>query len=73
MKRNFYFWDLFLAVPFLIRNKKNETPWQNGCSYKKGILGRDMPSDGTLVGLLLALTWQAASALLELLSSTLSS
>jgi hypothetical protein len=36
-------------------------------------LGRDIPSVGTLVGLLLALTWQAASALLELSSSTSSS
>jgi hypothetical protein len=32
-----------------------------------------MPSVGTLVSLLLPLTWQAASALLELSSSTLSS
>ncbi len=48
-------------------------PWRNGCSYEKGSLGRDMPSIGTLVGLLLALTWWAASALLELSSSTLSS
>jgi hypothetical protein len=43
------------------------------CSFKKGSLGRDMPSVGMLVGLLLALTWQAASDLLELSSSTLSS
>ncbi len=48
-------------------------PRQNGSSYKKGSLGRDMPSVGMLVGLLLARTRQAASALLELLSSTLSS
>ncbi len=40
---------------------------------RKGSLGRDMPSVGTLVGLLLALTWQAASALLELSNSTSSS
>ncbi len=53
--------------------KNFETPRQNGCSYEKGSLGRDMPSVGTLVGLLLALTWWAASALLELSSSTSSS
>ncbi len=40
---------------------------------RKGSLGKDMPSIGTLVGLLLASTWQAASATLELSSSTLSS
>ncbi len=27
------------------------------CSFEKGSLGRDMPSVGMLVGLLLALTW----------------
>ncbi len=59
----------FLLVP----QKILRTSWRNGCSYKKGSLGRDMPSIGTLVGLLLASTWQAASALLELSSSTLSS
>ncbi len=48
-------------------------PRQNGCSYKKGSLGRDMPSVGMLVGLLLALTWQAASTLLQLSSSPSSS
>ncbi len=50
-------------------------PQWNGCSYKykKGSLGRDMPSVGTLVGLLLASTWRASSALLELSSSTSSS
>ncbi len=53
--------------------KNFETPQRNGCSYEKGSLGRDMPSIGMLVGLLLALTWQAASALLELSSSTSSS
>ncbi len=40
---------------------------------RKGSLGKDIPSIGTLVGLLLASTWQAASALLEPSSSTLSS
>ncbi len=40
---------------------------------RKGSLGRDMPSIGMLVGLLLALTWLAASVLLELSSSTSSS
>ncbi len=40
---------------------------------RKGSLRRDMPSIGMLVGLLLALIWQAASALLELSSSTSSS
>ncbi len=53
--------------------KKFETPWWNDCSYKKGSLGRDMPSIGTLVGLLLALTWRAASALLGLASLPLTS
>ncbi len=48
-------------------------PWRNGCSYEKGSLGGDMPSVGMLVGLLLALNWQAASALLELSSSISSS
>ncbi len=42
-------------------------------STRKGSLGRDMPSVGMLVGLLLALTRLAASALLELSSSTSSS
>jgi hypothetical protein len=37
---------------------------------RKGSLGKDIPSVGTLIGLLLALTWQAASALLEPSSST---
>jgi hypothetical protein len=45
----------------------------SACSFEKGSLGRDMPSVGMLVGLLLALTWQGASALLELSSSTSSS
>jgi hypothetical protein len=44
------------------------TSRQNGYSYKKGSLGRDIPSVGTLVGLLLAMTWGAASAMLELAS-----
>jgi hypothetical protein len=39
----------------------------------KGSPGRDMPSVGMLVGLMLASTRQAASALLELSSSTSSS
>ncbi len=42
---------------------------QNGCSYEKGsLLGKDIPSVGMLAGLLLALTWRAASALLGLAS-----
>jgi hypothetical protein len=49
----FYFCELFLAVPFFVGNKKIEMPRRNGCSYKKGSLGRDMPSIGTLVGLLI--------------------
>ncbi len=40
---------------------------------RKGSLGKDIPSIGTLVGLLLASTWRAASALLEPSSSTSSS
>ncbi len=43
---------------------------RNGCSYKKGSIRRDIPSVGTLVGLLLVLTWWAASALLGLASLT---
>jgi hypothetical protein len=43
-------------------------PWQNSCSYEKGSLGKDILSVGMLVGLLLALTRQAASALLGLAS-----
>ncbi len=56
---------------FSLATKNFETPQQNGCSYEKGSLGGDMPSVGTLVGLLLASTWQAAYFLLELSSSTL--
>ncbi len=56
-----------------LKQKNCEMPWQNSCSYEKGRLGRDMPSIGMLVGLLLALIWWAASALLEQSSSTLSS
>ncbi len=66
----FIFAICFLWSHFLLATKHFETPWQNGCSYKKGSLGRDMPSIGTLVSLLLALTWQAASALLGLSSLT---
>ncbi len=40
---------------------------------RKGSLGNDIPSIGTLVGFLLASTWQAASVLLEPSDSTLSS
>ncbi len=40
---------------------------------RKGSLGKDIPGIGTLVGLLLASTWQAASALLEPSSSISSS
>ncbi len=71
-KKKIIFASCFLRSHFLFA-KKNETPWRNGCSYEKGSLGRVMPSIRTLVGLLLALTWQAASALLELPSSTSSS
>ncbi len=58
---------------FSLARTNFEMPRQNGCSYEKGSLGKDMPSIGTLVGLMLALTWQAASALLELSSSSSSS
>ncbi len=51
------FWDASAEWLFLQKRQ----------SWKK------YPSIGTLVGLLLALTWQAASALLELSSSTSSS
>ncbi len=64
----FYFHKLFLTVPFLALHKILRTSHWNGCSYKKGSLGRDIPRIGTLVGLLLAMTWQAASALLGLAS-----
>ncbi len=40
---------------------------------RKGSRGKNIPSNWTLVGSLLASTWQAASALLEPSSSTLSS
>jgi hypothetical protein len=73
MKRNFIFASCFSRSHFSLATKNFETPRRNGCSYKKGSLGRDMPSIGMLVGLLLALTWRAASALLELSSSILSS
>ncbi len=73
IKQNFIFASCFSRSHFSLATKIFETPWQNGCSYKKGSLGRDTPSVGTLVGLLLASTRQAASALLELSSSTLSS
>jgi hypothetical protein len=72
-KMKFHFVELFLAVLFLVRNEKNGTPRRNGCSYKKGSLGKDMPSFGMLVGSLLAMTGLAASALLEPSSSALSS
>jgi hypothetical protein len=64
----FYFCELFLAVPFHLSWKILRTPRRNGCSYEKGSLGKDIPSIGTLVGLSLALTWKAASALLGLTS-----
>jgi hypothetical protein len=60
----FHFRKLFLAVPFLACSQKNlRTSWWNGCSYKKNKAG----------WLAACLTRQAASALLELSSSTLSS
>jgi hypothetical protein len=70
VQQNFIFVSCFLRSHFLLAMKIIEMPWRNGCSYEKGSLERDMPSIGTLVGLLLALTWQAASALLELSSPT---
>jgi hypothetical protein len=73
MKQNFIFASCFSRSHFSFTTKKFETPCRNGCSYKKGSLGKDVPSIGTLVGLLLAMTRLAASALLELSSSALSS
>ncbi len=67
------FLGCFSRSHFLLATNFFETPRRNGCSHEKGSFGRDMPSVGMLVGLLLALTRQAASALLELSSSTLSS
>ncbi len=49
---------------FLLVQKNLRTSQRDGCSYEKGSLGKDLPSIGMLVGLLLVLTWQAASALL---------
>ncbi len=60
--------SFFLQSHFLLLTKNLRVPRRNSCSYKKGSLGKDMPSIGTLVGLLLASTWQAASALLGLAS-----
>ncbi len=56
-----------------LQRKKIGTPCRNGCSYEEGSLGKEMPSVGTLVGLLLATTRLAASALLEPSSSASSS
>ncbi len=72
---NFIFTSCFSRSHFLMATQIFETLWRNSYSYntRKSSLGKDIPSIGTLVGLLLALTWQAASALLELSSSTLSS
>jgi hypothetical protein len=70
VQQNFIFANCFSRSHFLLAMKNFETPQRNSFSYEKGSLGRDMPSVGTLVGLLLALTWQTASALLELSSPT---
>jgi hypothetical protein len=52
-----YFHTLFLVIPFLASHKKIlRTSRRNGYSYEKGSLGKDIPSFGSLVGLLLALT-----------------
>ncbi len=51
-----------------LSQKNPRTPQRNDCSNKKGSLRKDIPSVGTLVGLLVAVTWQAASALLGLAS-----
>jgi hypothetical protein len=65
----FYICELFLVVPFLARHKKSENAsaerlflWERQ-SWRKNI-----PRIGMLVGLLLAITWQAASALVGLAS-----
>ncbi len=73
VRRRSYNKILFLRVfsrgPISCSSQKIlRTSRRNGCSYEKGSLGKDIPSIGTLVGLLLALTWQAASALLGLAS-----
>ncbi len=67
-KTKFYFCEFFFAVPFL----RIFLRCLGGMAIplRKGSLGKDIPSVGTLIGLLLALTWQAASALLEPSSST---
>jgi hypothetical protein len=57
----FYFCELFLAIQFLLVTKNLRMSQQNGCSFKKGSLGRDKPSVGDL-------TWQAVSTLLGLAS-----
>jgi hypothetical protein len=73
-KTKFHFCELFLAVSFLVLNKKKlRHLGGTAVTMRKSSLGRDMPSVGKLVGMLLALTLRAASALLELSSSTLSS
>ncbi len=78
VRRNLYNKILFLQVitrsPISCSSQKIlRTSWRNGYSYVKGSLGKDIPSIGTLVGLLLGLTWWAASALLELASLPLTS
>ena len=62
------FTSYFLRSHFLFVMKILRTSRWDDCSYEKGSLRKDIPSIGTLVGLLLALTWQAASALLGLAS-----
>ena len=73
MKQKFIFASCFLWSWFLFATKNIGTPCRNGCSYKKGSLGKDMPSLGILVGLLLATTRLAVFALLEPSSSASSS
>ncbi len=73
MKQKFIFASCFLWSWFLFATKNIGTPCRNGCSYKKGSLGKDMPCLKMLVCLLLAATRLAASALLEPSSSASSS
>jgi hypothetical protein len=67
------FTSYFLRSHFLFVMKILRTSRWDDCSYEKGSLRKDIPSIGTLVGLLLALTWQAASALLGLANLPLTS
>ncbi len=74
IKWNFIFVRVFFCGPISHSQRKIlRRLGRTAAPTRKGSLGRDMPSVGTLVGLLLALTLRAASALLELSSSTSSS